>query len=78
MTKAEAQILESIAALPEAERRRLVKFLIETNMDRPSFISSMTPEQRQGLQEGIEQAERGEYSPAAEVFARLKRGLQTP
>lgn len=73
MTKAEAQILESIAALPEAERRSLVKFLIETNMDRPSFVASMTPEQRQRLQESIEQAERGEYSPAAEVFERLKR-----
>jgi hypothetical protein len=78
MTRAEAQILESIAALPEAERRSLVKFLIETNMDRPSFVSSMTPEQLQRLQEGIQQAERGEYSPAAEVYARLKQRLQSP
>lgn len=78
MTKAEAQILESIAALPEADRRRLVKHLIATNMDRPSFIGTMTPEQRRHLQEGIDQADRGEFSPAPEVYARLKRKFQAP
>ena len=78
MTRTQGQILESIAALPEDERRSLVKYLIEANMDKPSFVSSMTPEQRQRLQEGIEQAESGEYSPAAEVFERLKQRLQTP
>jgi hypothetical protein len=73
MTKAEARILESIAALPDAERQRLVKFLIEMNLDRPSIFATMSPEQREHIQEGITQAERGEFSSIDEFYAELEQ-----
>jgi predicted transcriptional regulator len=75
MTKSQACILESIAALPEAERRELIEHLVATNMGAPSFYERMTPEQRAHLAEGIAQADRGEGRPAEEVYADLARSL---
>jgi uncharacterized membrane protein len=75
MTKVEADIIESIAALPEQDRRRLVQYLIETNLDGPSFQSSMTPDQKRGLQQGLDQANRQEVRLSSEVHADIKRAL---
>jgi hypothetical protein len=72
MTKSQAQILESIAALPEDERRALVGHLVSAHFDRPSFLKSMTPEQRARLDASIAEADRGELIDAATVWDRLK------
>ncbi|MBA4173525.1 MAG: hypothetical protein C0511_12975 [Hyphomicrobium sp.] len=77
MTKSEAHILECIAALPEADRRRLVKHLIDTNSDQKSIFETLTDEQRAHLREGIEQAERGETVDAEDVFVRLKQRIRS-
>lgn len=73
MTKAQADILASIAALPEAERRALVEHLVATNLGAPSFYEGMTPAERAHLAEGLAQADRGEGRPAEEVYADLDR-----
>jgi hypothetical protein len=73
MTKAEALIIESIAALPDAERQRLVKLLIEMNLDGPSVFATLSPEQRHHIQQGIAQAERGEFSSVDEFYAELEQ-----
>ncbi len=75
MTKAQAEILERIAQLPDAERRALVAHLAASNMGGESFYDRMTPEQRAALAEGIGQAERGEVITAEEVFERIARRL---
>ena len=78
MTRTQATILESIAALPEAERRELIEHLVATNVGAPSFFERMTLEQRAHLAEGIAQADRGEGRPAEEVFADLARRFDLP
>ena len=75
MTRNQAQILESIAALPETERRELVRHLVEANLAAPSFLERMSPEQRAHLNQAIAEAERGEFVEADEVFDRLARRL---
>jgi len=78
MTKTQASILESIAALPETERRELIGHLVATNMGASSFYERMTPEQRAHLGEGAAQAERGEGRPADEVYEDLARRFNLP
>jgi predicted transcriptional regulator len=78
MTKTQASILESIAALPEAERRELIEHLVASNMGASSFYERMTPQQRAHLAEGIAQAERGDGKPAEEVYAELARRFDLP
>ena len=78
MSKTKASILESIAALPEPERRELIEHLVATSMAAPSFWERMTPEQRAHLAEGIAQAERGEGRQADEVYADLARRYNLP
>lgn len=75
MTKAQADILERIAQLPEAERRALVAHLVASGMGGESFYDRMTPDERAALAEGIAQADRGEGSPAEEVFEAIARDL---
>ena len=72
MTKTQAQILESIAALPEPDRRALVEHLVEANLGGPSFFDQMTPEQRAHLEQGIAQANRGEFTSADVAFERIR------
>ncbi|MGH6815286.1 MAG: hypothetical protein ACREC6_06260 [Hyphomicrobiaceae bacterium] len=73
MTKTQIRIVESIAALPEAERRALVEHLVATHLGETGFYERMTPEQMTHLAEGIAQADRGEGRPAEEVYANLAR-----
>jgi hypothetical protein len=78
MTKTQASILESIAALPDNERRELVEHLVAANLGAPSFYERMTPEQRAHLAEGIAEADRGEGRPAGDVYADLARRFDFP
>lgn len=71
MTKTQAQIVELIAQLPLAERRELVEHVQQTGLLEETFYSSMSPEQRAQLDEGIAQAERGDVVDANEAFRRL-------
>ena len=71
MTRTQAQILESIAALPERDRRELVEHLLQSDLGRRSYLERMTREQRDELLEGIDQAQRGEYSPIEVVIERI-------
>ena len=73
MTKTQAQILESIAALSEPDRQALVEHLVETHLGAPSFYRRMTPEQLSHLDQGIAEADRGEFSPAEDVFERVAK-----
>jgi predicted transcriptional regulator len=73
MTKTQAQILESIAALPDSDRRALVEHLVAAHLGESSFFDRMTPEQRTRLDQGIAEAERGEFAPAESVFDRIAR-----
>jgi hypothetical protein len=75
VTKARAEIIESVAALFGAERRALVEHLVATNLGAPSFYERMTPEERAHLDEGIAQADRGEGRPAEDVYAELAQRL---
>lgn len=76
MTRTQAEILESIAALPDRDRRELVEHLVQSNLGGESFLKRMTAEQRAELLEGIAQADRGEVSPVDEVFDRITKRSQ--
>ena len=70
MTKIQAQIIELFKTLDPADQREIAEQLYETAVA-GSFYERMTPEQRRELEEGIEQAERGQAVPAGEAFERL-------
>ena len=72
MTKTQAQIVESIAALPEDERRALVEHLVAAHFDRPSFLSRMTQEERAHLDDAIAEADAGKLVDADTVWSRLR------
>jgi predicted transcriptional regulator len=71
MTRTQAHIVELIAQLSLAERHELFEHVQQTGLLGPTFSSSMTPEQRAQLDEGIAQADRGEVVDADEAFDRL-------
>ena len=73
MTKTQEQILELIAKLPLSERREVVAHIHEARLLDDSFYDSMSPDQREHLDEGIEEAERGEGEPATVVFDRIAK-----
>jgi hypothetical protein len=75
MTKTQSEIIEMIARLPLAERRELVETIQERLLDDDPLYDRLTPEQRAHLQEGIEQADRGEGEHATAVFDRLAKRL---
>ena len=74
MTKAQAQILELFETLSEAERRELAEQLVEQTL-RGSFYERMTPEQHAQLQDGIDQADRGDVVDSQAAFDRIARQL---
>jgi DNA-binding transcriptional MerR regulator len=71
MTRKQAQIVELIAGLSLAERRELMEHVQAAGLLEETFYSHMSPEQRAQLDEGVEQAERGETADANAVFDRL-------
>ncbi len=73
MTKTQEQILELIAKLPLSERREVVDHIHEARLLDDSFYDSMSPDQREHLDEGIAEAERGEGEPATVVFDRITK-----
>ena len=73
MTKTQEQILELIAKLPLAERREVVEHIREARLLDESFFDSMSTEQREHLDEGIAQADRGEGESATVVFDRVAK-----
>jgi hypothetical protein len=73
MTRTQAEIIASIASLPEGDRRALVQHLVETHLGEGAFVNQMTAAQRLALDEGIAQADRSELLPAHEVFDRVPR-----
>lgn len=77
MTQAEAQILELFQTLGTAERARLAEQLYEeSRLD--DFVTRMTPEQRAHLQEGIDQADRGEMLSPEELRANMAKRFGLP
>ena len=78
MTTIQAQIIELFQTLPESEQRELVEHLTSSARRGSSFYEGMTPEQRTRLQEGIDQADRGEGAPAGIVLDRLAKRLGVP
>ena len=73
MTKTQEQILELIAKLPLSERREVVEHIHEARLLDDSFFDSLSPEQREHLDEGLAQADRGEGQPATVVFDRIAK-----
>lgn len=73
MTRTQEQILELIAKLPLSERREVVAHIHEARLLDDSFYDSMSPDQREHLDEGIAEAERGEGEPATVVFDRIAK-----
>ena len=76
MTRTQAHIVELIAQLSLAERRELFEHVQQTGLLEPTFYSSMTPEQRAQLDEGIAQADSGEVVDVDEAFDRLAARFQ--
>lgn len=74
MTRTQAQILELFQSLPTEEQRELAEHLYEQTR-RGSFYDRMTPEQRAQLQDGIDQADRGEVVDADKALARIAKRL---
>lgn len=74
MTRTQAQILELFQSLPGDEQRELAEHLYEQTR-RGSFYDRMTPEQRAQLQDGIDQADRGDVVDADQVLDRLAQRL---
>jgi predicted transcriptional regulator len=72
MTRTQAQIIELFKSLDQAEQREVAQQLYERAVA-GSFFDRMTQRQREELEEGIAQAERGEVRPAEDVFDRLAK-----
>jgi hypothetical protein len=70
MTRTQAQILELFQTLGQSEKRELAEQLYETAVA-GTFYERMTPDQRAQLQEGIDQAHRGEGIASDEFFQQM-------
>jgi hypothetical protein len=73
MIKSKAEILQSIAALPDEERQELVEHLIATRMDGPGVLDRLAERDRADLSEGIAQADRGQVISSDELKDRMAR-----
>ncbi|MFN0023119.1 MAG: hypothetical protein ACKVS5_04395 [Parvularculaceae bacterium] len=72
MTRTQSQIIEMFRTLGPDERQEVMSELYETAVSE-TFYDRMTPEQRAQLQEGIEQAHRGEVVDAGHAMDRISR-----
>jgi hypothetical protein len=75
MTRNEAidKIQSTLGKLSDDRVRSLAE--LAENWRRPSLFDTMTNADREHLQEGIDQADRGEGEPANIVLGRLSAGL---
>jgi hypothetical protein len=75
MTRTEAndRIQSTLGKLSDDRVRSLAE--LAENWRRPSLFETMTNADREHLQEGIDQADRGEGEPANIVLGRLSAGL---
>lgn len=71
MTKTQAEIIESIAAPPEDERRALVGHLVSQHFDGPSFISQMSEQHLAELDQSITDADQGDVVSVGDVWRRM-------
>ena len=71
MTRTQTHIVELISQLSLAERRELLGHVLEIGLLEESFHARMTPAQRAQLDEGMEQADRGQVVDGHEAFNRL-------
>ncbi len=72
MTRTQAQIIEMFRTLDASEREEVMSELYETAVSE-TFYDRMTPAQRTQLQEGIEQADRGDVADANQAMDRIAR-----
>ena len=70
MTRTQTQIIEMFRTLDPAEREEVMSELYETAVSE-TLYARMTPEQRAQLQEGIEQANRGDVVDANQAMDRI-------
>lgn len=70
MTRTQAQILELFQTLGQTEKRELAEQLYETAVA-GTFYDRMTPAQRAELQDGIDQADRGEGIASEDFFQQM-------
>ncbi len=72
MTKLLEQAVEKLSQLPKERQNELAKMLIETAaLDLQPY--KLTAEERTAVEEGLAQAERGEFASNEEVTAMWKR-----
>lgn len=71
MNRQQAEILESIAALPDDERRELLDRLFSA-MPAAAFLDRMSPAQRADLDTGLLQVETGEVVGSDELKERIR------
>lgn len=72
MTRTQSQIIEMFRTLGPAERQEVMAELYEAAVA-TSFYDRMTVEQRAQLQDGIEQANRGDTVDADQALDRIAR-----
>jgi hypothetical protein len=77
MTKTQSKIVELFQTLPPIEQQELAEHLYESTLNASrsenSFYARMSASQRVELEQSIAQADRGEGTPADEVFDRLAK-----
>lgn len=71
MTRQQSEILDLISQLPMAERLELFDRARVNGLLDETFYDRMSPQQRAQLQEGIDQADRGEVVDGNAAFDRL-------
>lgn len=72
MTRTQTQIVEMFRTLDPVEREEVMSELYETAVSE-TLYGHMSPEQRAQLQEGIEQANRGDVVDANQAMERVAR-----